>query len=100
MSALPQETPMHAEPCLSRPTKWLWPPGLVHHREQAPAQLHGLDETPCRQPSGQRDLQPPHVGGGTGVWQHWYDEAAEPLQPAGQEEGAGPVAAILPGAQY
>lgn len=40
------------------------------------------------------------VGRGTRIRQHWHDGKAEPLQPAGQEEGARPVAALLPGAQH
>ena len=98
MPALPEETPMHAKPGLSQTPQRVGATGLVHHRKQAIAELHRLDETPGGQPERQRDLQPPNVSGGTGVRQHRNDQTPESIQLTGQKEGTGPMAVVLPGA--
>lgn len=100
MPALSEEASVHAEPSVRQSPQRLRKAGVIHHRKQAPAELYGLDEAPGGQPARQRNIQPPNVGGGTGVRQYRHEQRVKQVQPARQEKGAGPVAAILPGAQY
>jgi len=56
---------------------------VVYDPAQPTNELHGLDEAPGGQPSGQAHLQSPDVGGGTGVWKHRHRKATEPVQSSG-----------------